>query len=229
MSTVNFPTLPRFDRFRTDRDNGALTYHASRGDDLLQNTVLSPETQRECMDALSRYGGELAYTPEVQQMIQEVLTRRYEEDMGNDVFVPPNYGVYDDPEMAAFYGVDTSQISNLQTRKENFDEQRARIVGETVREIEPELAGLAQQMEHYRVESWARHGVADEEIFVHQNPNETLFRNPGGGWCPIDTPISTSEKSNVINLYEGQPEFTFPMPHPGWATDVPNNMWSSLH
>jgi hypothetical protein len=224
-----FPTLPRFDRFRSDRDNGALVYHAARGDDLLQDTVLSHASQLMVMEGLAKYAGELAYTPEVQGMIEQVLTRRFEEDVGNDVFAPPNYGPYDDPELAAFYGVDTSMVSNLQTRKENFAEQRARLVAETVRELEPELAGLAQQMERFRREPWGRLGVVEDEAFVHRDPDLTLFRNEDRGWCPIDLPISTSDRTNTLDMYSGQPEHVFPEPHPGWQVDTRNGLWSSLN
>ena len=224
MSTINFATVPD----RTRRDNGSLLYRIARGDDVEQNTMTSPETMIMCMRGLSKYSGDLAYSPEIQQRIQEVLERRFEADMGNDIFSPPNYATYDDPELAAFYGANTSYTGNMQTRKENFEEQRARLVNETVREIEPELSGLVQQMQHYAREDWARHGIADEEIYVHTDPDTTLLRNPGKGWCSLDNPVSTSSKANVIELYEAVPDFTFPMPHSGWDTDRRDGMWSSL-
>ena len=224
MSTIHFATVPD----RTRRDNGSLLYRIARGDDVEQNTVLTPETLRMCMQGLAQYAGDLAYSPEIQQRIQEVLERRFEADMGNDVFSMPNYAPYDDRELAAFYGVNTSMTANMQTRKENYEEQRARLVNETVREIEPELMGLVQQMKHYENESWARHGIADEDIFVHANPDESLLRNPGGGWCALDNPISTSSKNNVIELYDAVSDHVFPEPHPAWDVDRRNGMWSSL-
>jgi hypothetical protein len=157
-----------------------------------------------------------------------VLQQRYESDIGNDIFIPPNYAVYEDPKIAAFYGVDTSQTDNIQSRFETFDEQKDRLVKETVREVEVEIPGLAQMMNHYRTEDWARHGIQDEAPYIHADPDITLFRNPGRGWCSMDRPIATSEKSNVIDMYEGQPEYTFPTPHPGWEVDVRGGYWNSL-
>lgn len=218
----------RIDRFRA-RDTQGVPQRVARGDDLLQNKVLSPETFRMCMDALAQYAGDLAYTPEIEHKVQEVLQRRFADDQGNDIFVPPNFAPYDDPELAAFYGIDTSKVDNIQSRLENFEEQRTRLVKETVREIEPELKGLAAQMEQFRLESWARHGVADESIFVHSDPDTTLFRNYGKGWASIDNPVATSDKTNVINMYEAEPDFTFPTPHPGWDVDRRGGVWNSLN
>lgn len=215
------------DRHRA-RDTQGIAYRWAAGDDLLHDKVLSPETIRMCMDALAQYAGDLAYSPEIEHKVQEVLQRRFEDDQGNDIFVPPNFAPYDDPELAAFYGIDTSKVDNLQTRKENYEEQRTRLVKETVREIEPELKGLAMQMEQFRLESWARHGIADESIFVHTDPNTTLFRNYGKGWASIDNPIATSDKTNTINMYEAEPDFPFPTPHPGWEVDRRGGVWNSL-
>lgn len=217
----------RIDRFRS-RDTQGIAQRVARGDDLSQDKILTPETFRMCMDALSTYVGDLAYSPEIEQKVQEVLQRRFADDQGNDVFNPPNFAPYDDPELAAFYGIDTSQVNNLQTRMENFEEQRNRLVRETVREIEPELKGIWMQMEQFRMESWARHGVADESPFVHTNPDVTLFRNYGKGWGAVDNPVSTSNKSNVLNLLEAEPEYTHPTPHPGWEVDRRGGVWNSL-
>lgn len=216
-------------RVLTSRDAPNIPYHWQRSDALIQDKVLHPETVREALAELAKVGGDLAYTPEMQARVMTVLERRFETNMGNDVFVPPNYAVYDDPSLAAFYGVDTSQTANLQTRKETFEEIKNRLIRETVRELEVELPGLAQMMEHYRREDWARYGVAEEAPFMHSDPDTTLFRNPDGGWCTIDRPISTSEKGNVIDMYEGQPEFVFPRAHPGWETDRRGGYWSSLN
>lgn len=218
----------RTDMSRTSRDAVAIPYHWQRSDALLQDKILHPETVRECISALAEKGGALAYTPEMQQRIMEVLQQRFESDIGNDIFVPPNYAPYEDPQLAAFYGIDTSLTNNLQTRLETFEEQKDRLVQEVVREVEPEMPGLAQMMELYRREDWARHGVTDESLYVHSDPDITLFRNPDRGWCAIDRPISTSDKGNVINMYEGQPEYTFPRSHPGWDVDRKNGYWSSL-
>jgi hypothetical protein len=216
------------DRYRTSRDAAEIPYLVTRGDDLIQNKILTPDTVREIMDRLAYVGGDLAYTPEMQAKIMEVLTMRYETNMGNDLFMLPNYAPYEDPEIAAFYGVDTTQTNNIQTRKETFQEQKDRIINETVREVEVEFSGLQQMMEHFRREDWARHGVADESPYIHSDPDITLLRNPSRGWCPLDLPISTSDHSNVIDLTEGEPEFTFPTPHPGWDVDRPHGFWNSL-
>lgn len=215
-------------RYRTDRDSHRNAYHWQRSDATIQDSILHPDTIREIMTELSKVAGDLAYTPEMQARIMTVLQQRFNSNIGNDVFVVPNYAVYDDPEIAAFYGVDTSQTNNIQTRKETFDEQKARLIKETARELEVEIPGLAQMMEHYRREDWARHGISDEAPYIHSDPDVTLFRNPGGGWCSMDVPIATSEKSNVLDMYEGQPEFTFPTPHPGWEVDVKGGYWDSL-
>lgn len=216
-------------RYRTSRDAHRIPYHWQRSDSLLQDKVLHPDTIRECMELLSKVGGDLAYTPEMQARIMTVLQQRYNSDIGNDVFVPPNYGVYEDPEIAAFYGVDTSQTDNIQTRKETFDEQKDRLVKETARELEVELPGLTEMMNLYEREDWARYGITDEAPYIHADPDITLFRNPDRGWCSMDRPIATSEKSNVINLYEGTPEYTFPTPHPGWEVDARDGYWNSLY
>ena len=193
---------PRTDRFRRGRDNRSFTQRITRGDDLEQDKILSPETIRMCMDQLAAYSGDLAYTPEIEEKVMNVLTHRYEEDIGPDVFVPPNYAPYDDENLAAFYGIETSQVQNLQTRKENYSEQRDRLVKEVVREVEPELKGLWIQMEQFRMEDWARHGVADEDAYTHVNPDVTLFRNyKGSQWSTMDRPIATSEKTNILDLY----------------------------
>ena len=215
-------------KFRTSRDSQAIPYHWQRSDALLQDKILHPDTIRQCMALLSKKGGDLAYTPEMQARIGTVLQQRYESDIGNDIFVPPNYAPYEDPALAAFYGIDTTETSNLQTRKETFEEQKNRLVEEVCRQLEVELPGLAQMMDHYQREGWARHGVADEAPFIHSDPDITLFRNPDRGWSAMDIGISTSNKSNVIDLYEGQPEYTFPTPHPGWEIDVPGGYWNSL-
>ena len=223
MASANggYDNTPNSSRSRRGFDNVAIPYKVARGDDLSQDTILTLGTVRMCMDKLSQFSPKLAYTPEIQQRCEEVLQRKYDDDIGNDAFAPPHYAVYEDPRLAAFYGVDTSMVENIQTRKETFEERRARLVDETVREIEPELLGLYQAMEQFRMEDWARHGVADEQIYTHVDPDITLFRNYNRGWSTMDRPIGTSEKSNVINLYEGEPEYTFPQPHPGWEVDRP--------
>jgi hypothetical protein len=219
---------PKTNTIRTSRDASVIPYKVTRGDDLLQNKILTPDTVRECLNKLAVIGGDLAYTPEMQAITMKVLEQRFETNMGNDLFIPPNYAPYEDPQLASFYGVDTTQTENIQSRKETFQEQKDRLINETVREVEVEFSGLQQMMEHYRREDWARHGVADEAPFIHADPDVTLFRNPSRGWCSMDIPISTSDHSNIIDLTEGMPEYTFPQPHPGWAVDRPGGFWNGL-
>lgn len=207
---------------------GEIAYHVQRSDALVQDHILRPDTIRACLDKLSKPGGDLAYSPEIVARVGTVLERRFDTDIGADLFSPPNYGVYEDPEIAAFYGVNTSETTNIQTRKETFEEQRERLIDEVVREVEPELAGLAQMMNHYRAENYPRHGIADEAPYVHADPDLTLLRNPDRGWCAMDTPVSTSQKRNVVDMYEAVPNYTFPTPHPGWEVDRPKGFWSSL-
>jgi hypothetical protein len=227
LQNANSLTIPS-NRFRTSRDSASIPYNWQRSDALLQDKILHPDTVRECMARLAEKGGDLAYTPEMQARISTELQQRYESDIGNDIFVLPNYAPYEDPELAAFYGIDTTMTSNIQTRKETFSEQKNRIVEEVCRQLEVELPGLAQMMDHYRREGWARYGVADEAPFMHSDPDITLFRNPQRGWSSMDVAVATSNKGNVIDMYEGQPEYTFPTPHPGWEIDVPGGYWDSL-
>ncbi len=225
--TDNLYVLPA-NRIRTSEDARQIPFHWQRSDSLVQNTVLHPDTVRACMEKLAMKGGSLAFTPEMQARLETVLQQRFESDKGNDMFEMPNYGPYEDQELAAFYGVDTTETNNIQTRKETFKERRDRLIKETVREVEVELPGLAQMMEHFRREDWARHGVADEAPFFHSDPDITLLRNPGRGWNTLDRPISTSDKSNVIDMFEGEPEYTFPTPHPGWDIDRRGGYFNSL-
>jgi hypothetical protein len=199
----------------------------ARGDELLQDKVFSHETIRKGLDILSsKYGGgQLAYTPEMSQRFQTVLERRYATTEGPERFEMPNYAPYTDPNLASFYGCDTSDTTNITTRKETFDEVVERIVEESAREISEELPGLAQMMDHYYNEAWARYGVANEQPFAHIDPDKTLFRNPGGGWSTMDRPASTADRSNVIDMYEAVPDYTFAQPHEGWLVDRKGRFW----
>jgi hypothetical protein len=140
---------------RRARDLDGTAYRWAHGDAFEHEVVLTPGTVRECLDELARGGaGQLAYTPEVQHQVADALERRFETDMGNDLFSPPHFAPYEDPALAAV--------------------------------------------------------------------------NRGGGWAAVDRPAATSEKSNVINLYEAVPDYVFPQPHPGWDVDRPGGFWSSL-
>lgn len=206
-------------RYKSSADAHLIPYHVSRGDALLQDEITKPETIRRGLDMLAEKGGDLAYTPEMLHRFETVLMRRFETHDGGDNFQMPHYGVYDDPEMAAFYGCDTSKIDNIRSEKETFKEVVDRLLFETVREIESEMAGLSQMMQHYRNEEWARYGVAAEAPYSHVDPDVTLFRNPSHGWSTMDRPAATSQKSNVIDLYEAQGEHIFATPHEGWEVD----------
>lgn len=206
-------------RYKSSADAHLIPYHVARGDKLLQDEVTKPETIRRVLDLLALKGGELAYTPEMLHRAETVLMRRYETHDGGDNFQMPNYGIYEDPEMAAFYGCDTSEVANIRTRKETFEEVIDTIVKDTARELETEMAGLSEMMQHYRNEEWARYGVAAEQPYSHVDPDVTLFRNPSHGWSTMDRPAATSQKSNVIDLYEAQAEYVFATPHEGWEVD----------
>ena len=210
------------------RESAGMGYRVTEGDDLLQDVLFRDETIRRGLAMLDQYaGGGLAYTPEMSERFKEVLERRYQVDEGSNSFDVPNYALYEDPDMAAFYGVDTSQVDNIQAEREDFDLQVERLLRDTAREIEPEMAGLAQQMQNFRNEEWARYGVFEEKPYVHADPDITLFRNPGRGWATIDRPAATSDKTNVINLYDAQPDFTYSIPHEGWLVDRRGGFWDN--
>lgn len=220
--TGAYPTVRR-------RESAGMPYRITEGDDQLQDVLFRPETIRRGLAMLDQYAeGGLAFTPEMFERFKEVLERRYDTDDGANDFHVPNYGPYEDPAMAAFYGVDTSQVNNIQARRETFDEQVERLLRETARELEPEMAGLAQMMQHYRTEEWARYGIANEKPYAHVDPDVTLFRNPGRGWCTIDRPAATSDKTNIIDLYEAVPDYTFSTPHEGWLVDRRGAFWDDL-
>ncbi len=205
-------------RINPESQNIAVAY--ARGDTLLQDLIFRPEVIKKGLDMLSKYGGELAYTPEMSQRFQTILERRYNTNQGPEQFQMPNYAPYVDKELAAFYGCYTDNDRNIQTRKESFEEQIERLVGESVRELEPELAGLAQNMQNFRNEEWGRYGIVNEVPYSHVDPNTTLLRNYNNDpWTTLDNPASTTNKSNVIDLYEGEPDYTYATPHEAWLVD----------
>jgi hypothetical protein len=214
--------------FRKTRDSREMLYNVMRGDDVLHEKVLHPTTVREILNRLSAFAGDLAFTPEVIHRAEELLERNYDSDLGNDLFMPPNYAPYDDPKLASFYGILDIQTDNIQTRKETFDEIRERLISQVVRELEPELPGLTKVMNLFATEAWPRHGVADEAPLFHTDPDITLFRNPGRGWAAIDNPIATSTKTNVVQMYDSQPEFVFPRTHPAWEVDRHGGFYDQL-
>lgn len=208
-------------------DSRLLPYHVARGDALLQDKVFSHETVKRGLDILSsKYGGgKLAYTPEMSERFQTVLQRRYATNDGWDQFQMPNYAPYVDPELASFYGCETSQKENIMVRKETFDEITERLIEDTAREISDELPGLQQMMDWYYNEEWARYGVAEEVPYAHKDPDSTLFRNPSRGWSTMDRPAATSDRSNVIDMYDAVPDYTFATPHEGWLVDRRGRYW----
>lgn len=212
-------------------DSRTLVYHKARGDELLQDRIFSHETINHGLDMLANhYGaGKIAYTPEMSEKFQTILQRRYASDLGNDHFQMPNYGVYEDPEMAAFYGANTTNYENIPNRKETFDETVERLVAASARELAEEVPGLQQVMNMFQKEEWARYGVAEEMPYAHVEPDQTLFRNyDGSPWSAIDIPAATSDKSNVMDLYSVQPEWTFPVQHDGWLVDRKNGYYDKL-
>jgi hypothetical protein len=40
--------------------------------------------------------------------------------------------------------------------------------------------------------------------------------------------VATNDKGNVIDLYTAVPEYTYPIPHPGWDVDRPGGYWDRL-
>jgi hypothetical protein len=208
-------------------DSHLIPYHKARGDDLLQDKVFAHETVKKGLDILANdFGaGNLAYTPEMSERFQTVLQRRYATNDGWDQFQMPNYAPYVDEDLAAFYGCDTSMKENIMARKETFDEITERLIHDTAREISNELPGLSQMMGHYNNEVWARYGVTDEKPYVHEDPDVTLFRNPDHGWSTIDRPASTSDRSNVVDMYGAVPDYTFATPHEGWLVDRRGRFW----
>lgn len=215
------------------QDGYSIAYKAARGDELLQDYAFTHESIQRGLDILAtKYGvGQLAYSPEVIERFKEVYERRYTTNDGPDQFQMPNFAPYVDSEIATFYGLDTSdqgQGGKIMDRKETFAETIDRLLDESARETLDDIPGLQQMMHHYETETWARHGVADESPFAHENPDATLFRNPQGGWSTIDRPAATSDRSNVIDMYDAVPNYTFPTPHPGWTVDRPGAFWDTL-
>ena len=220
--------MTRISRIKNASDSIAIPYKVARGDVLLQDVLFTPEVIQRGLKMLSKYGGDLAYTPEMNERFNTILQRRFDTNIGFEIFEMPNYGVYEDPEMAAFYGADTSQRDNLQTRLETYDEQIDRLLHETVCELEAELDGLSQMMNLYKLEEWGRYGVAAEMPYNHIDPDLTLLRNPQRGWNALDIAAATSEKSNVISNYQGIPENVFATPHEGWLVDQKDRYWDQL-
>lgn len=214
--------------YKASADASSIPYRVARGDELLQDVIISQETIRAGLDMLAQHGGDLAYTPEMSHRFEEVLQRRFETNDGWDQFQMPNSAPYDNPEMAAFYGCDTSDQSNIMKRKETFQETKERLLKETVEEIESEMAGLSQMMGHFSREGWARHGVANETPYSHADLDTSLLRNPDKGWSALDRPAATSDKSNVIDMYDAVPDHTFATPHEGWLVDRNDGFWDTL-
>lgn len=225
-------TPNNYTRFKSN-DSRLIPYHVARGDDLLQDQIFSDASILRGLDILAeKYGaGQLAYSPEIRERYREILERRYEVDDGPDQFQLPNYAPFVDTELANFHGLDTENMSGggmVVGRKETFDESVSRILDATARETSDDIPGLAQMMAWYETEKWARYGIANEVPYVHEDPDATLLRNPGGGWGTLDLPASTSDHVNVIDMYDAVPDYTFPTPHPGWSVDRPGAFWDSL-
>lgn len=208
-------------------------YRIARGDELLQDRVFAPASIRRGLGYLAEYGQEggfadLAYSPEMAHRFEEVLQRRYETTDGPEIFEMPNTAPYDDASIARFYGCETGDAGMVRSRRETFDEATERLLRETARELAPEMLALKTNMHWFDRESWARYGPYDPVPLVHAAPDETLLRNPGGGWATIDLPAATSQKTNVVDYTDGLPQYTFATPHEGWLVDRDGGFWDGL-
>jgi hypothetical protein len=208
-------------------------YRVARGDELLQDTLFAPRNIRRGLDMLAAYGetggySGLAYTPEMLHRFEEVLERRYNTTDGAYTFAMPHFAPYVDAETARFYGANTADESLVRTRPETFGEATERLLAETANELAPEMLALKQSMGWFEAEKFARYGPYNDVPYVHSDPDTTLLRNPQGGWCTIDLPASTSQKTNVVDLTQAVPDFTFATPHEGWLVDRPGEFWDGL-
>lgn len=214
-------------------DSLLIPYHVARGDDLLQDQAFSHDAIMRGLNMMAeKYNvGTLAYSPILRERFKEIYERRYATDDGPDQFQLPNYAPYVDDELANMYGLDTEEQSGGGTivgDKESFGEAIDRMLDAAARETSEDAPGLSQMMDHYKNEEWARYGVANEVPYAHADPDVTLFRNPGGGWSAFDRPAATSDRANVIDMYQGVPDYTFPTPHSGWSIDREGGYWDNL-
>lgn len=212
-------------------DSRALVYKVARGDELLQDKVFSHETIRRGLDKLANEhgAGQLAYTPEMTEKFETILQRRYASDLGDEIYQMPNYAPYEDPDLAAFYGCNTSDYDNIPARKETFDETTERLIAASARELAEEIPGLQQVMNMFAKEEWARYGIANEVPYAHVDPDQTLFRNyDNNPWSAMDLPAATADRQNVLDMYSVQPEWTFPVQHDGWLIDRKNGYYDQL-
>lgn len=218
-------------KFRSN-DSRIIPYLVARGEPLLQDQVFAPGTIKKGLDILaSEYGaGALAYTPEVLHQFEEVLQRRYNSDDGQYRYEMPHSAIYDDPELAAFFGVENGLDNNLlQTDMESLEATTDRLVRASAKEVADILPGLFQLHENFSNEEWARISVADEAPFVHQDPDVTLFRNPQHEkWNTMQRPVSTSEKTNTLDLSNTGGFDAFARPHEGWEVDQIGGFYNEL-
>ncbi len=223
-----FTASSRNDRNKA-RETEGFSYRVAAGDVLVQDVLFRPETIKRGLDMLYHMGaGDLAYTPDMTHKFEEILERRYNSDDGGNTFEMPNYAPYTDGNLAKFYGLNTS-LMNFRTERETLEQTVDRLLYDSAREASVELPGLVQQMNWYATETWPRVGVTEENFFVQPDSDTTMFRNPSKGWATIDRPISTAERSNVIQMYAGPGEAPvgghvvenlYPTPHPGWLVDT---------
>lgn len=213
-------------------DSRLIPYHVARGDQLLQDMVFAPETIRRGLKLLEvEFGaGKLAYTPEMLHEFETVLQRRYETDDGAYIFEMPNSSVYDDPEIAAFYGVQSGLNTNfLRTEKESFQSATERLIQATAKEVAENIPGLVQLHDNFNNESWARYGIAEEMPYCHADPDVTLFRNPQReAWNSMARPASTSQKTNTIDLTDAVGFNIYAQPNEGWQIDDRGGFYDKL-
>ena len=218
-------------RFKNN-DSRIIPYTVARGEPLLQDLVFAPETIRRGLQILELdYGaGRLAYTPEMIHEFETVLQRMYDVDDGPYAFEMPSSAIYDDPDLAAFYGVTTSADNAfLRPEKESFHETTDRLIRATAKEVADNIPGLAQLHENFYNESWARHGVADENPYNHNDPDTTLFRNSRHeSWNTMARPLSTGEKRNIVDTTSTVGFNIYAQPNEGWQIDRSGGFWDSL-
>ncbi len=191
-------------------------YRTFRGDDLVQNTIFQPATVAAGLARLAAIPGigELAYSPELSHQFEVILERRFADDVGpKSGYDVVNYGVLEDPETAAFYGVDVSQHTAAK-RLETTPEVVERLLQDAVEETATYAAGLAQIEAKFKRGARRRLVRASDDKYEMRDPDEELFDNAGGGWSAFDGPISTADKTNTIQLYGGANE-----PSPGGYAD----------
>ncbi len=185
-----------------------LTYRVRRGDPLVQDYIFTRETLSRGLAKLAAKPGvgQLAYTPDMRAHFEVTLERNFADDKGPESGFPfDTYGVFVDPEMAKFYGVDVSAIPQQNWGREEIPATIERLLDATVAEVALLAPGLIQQEQFWKTDPY-RLLRATDDMVTFDDPDNQLFRNPTGGWCTIDRPISCDDKRNTIALYNAPGE-----------------------